>query len=146
PSESRAYELTGLDLSPGSVRFALDDLVAAGPAAAAIPYEQSAAPGLLQKRLIEHVRTLYRTDDLSGPLPLGQLQSLALPFETYKLAFTPGLLAAVYGTRITDAMLAGDGAYVHSEGDDQWWMPSGRVFLSSLATDDAPTELAAARL
>jgi RHS repeat-associated protein len=146
PCESRTYELTGLDLSPSSVRFGFDQLAAAAAAAAAISYEQSATPGLLQKRLLKHARTLYRADDLSGPLPLGQLQSLALPFESYKLAFTPGLLTAVYGARVTDAILAGNGGYVHSEGDTQWWIPSGRVFLSPGATDDASTELAAARL
>ena len=30
----------------------------------------------------------------------------------------------------TDAMLATDGGYVHSEGDANWWIPSGRVFYS----------------
>jgi RHS repeat-associated protein len=48
------------------------------------------------RRLIEHVRTLYRTDDLTHLLPLGTLQSMALPGETYRLAFTPGLLTQVY--------------------------------------------------
>ena len=46
--------------------------------------------------LIEHVRTLYRRDDLTGPLPLGEVESLALPFESYKLAFTPDSGAAVF--------------------------------------------------
>jgi len=36
---------------------------------------------------------LYRKDDLTGLLPLGQLASLGLPGESYKLAFTPGLLS-----------------------------------------------------
>jgi len=145
PCESRSYELTGLTLPAGRDRFALDDLLNAGPGAAAIAYEESPAAGVLQKRLIEHVRTLYRRNDLAGALPLGQLESLALPFESYKLAFTPGLLAGVYGAKVTDAMLGDEGRYVHSEGDDQWWIPSGRVFLSLGATDDAAAELANAR-
>ena len=64
---------------------------------------------LQQRRLIEHVRTLYRSNALVGPLPLRQLQSRALPFESYKLALTPGLVAAVYGGRVTDAMLEAEG-------------------------------------
>ncbi|MCI0647258.1 MAG: toxin, partial [Chloroflexi bacterium] len=48
------------------------------------------------RRLIEHVRTLYREDDLTALLPLGELGPLALPGESYQLAFTPGLLAQVF--------------------------------------------------
>ena len=42
------------------------------------------------------MRTLYRSDDLTALLPLGDIESLALPGESYKLAFTPGLLAQVF--------------------------------------------------
>ena len=56
------------------------------------------------RRLIEHVRTLYRKDDLTALLPLGELEPLALAGEAYKLAFTPGLLAQVY-QRIGVALL-----------------------------------------
>ena len=50
-----------------------------------------------QKRLIEHVRTLYRRDDLTrAACRSATVESLALPGESYKLAFTPGLLAQVY--------------------------------------------------
>jgi hypothetical protein len=83
--------------------------------------------GSLQKRLIERVRTLYRKNDFSDALPLGVLESLALPYESYKLAFTPDLLAQVYGDRVTEEMLT-EGGYLHSEGDSNWWIPSGRVF------------------
>ena len=53
-------------------------------------------PAETRLRLIERVRTLYRRNDLAGLLPLDQVDSLALPGETYKLAFTPGLLKSVY--------------------------------------------------
>jgi RHS repeat-associated protein len=146
PCESRSYELTGLELGAGDVRFSLDDVLGAGASAAAIAYEEAPTPGGLQKRLIGQARTLYRADDLSAALPLGQLQSLALPYESYKLALTPGLLAAVYGVRVTDAMVAGDGGHVHGgEGDLQWWAPSGRVFFSPDASDAAAAELASAQ-
>jgi YD repeat-containing protein len=145
PCESRSYELTGLALAAGSSRFSLGDIFTAGTTADALAYEQTPTAGVLQKRLIAQGRTLYRSDDLSIPLPLGQMQSLALPFESYKLAFTPGLIAEVYGAKVTDAMLSTEGRFVHIEGDNQWWVPSGRAFLSAGVADDAATELANAR-
>jgi RHS repeat-associated protein len=97
------------------------------------------------RRLVEHVRTLYRRDNLTAPLPLGKLRSRALPFESYKLAFTPGLLRQVFAGRVTDSMLESEGRYVHSEGDDNWWLPSGRIFFSRDPADAAPAELLEAR-
>jgi YD repeat-containing protein len=100
---------------------------------------------VLQKRMIEHVRTLYRRNDLASPLPLGQLQSLAFPFEGYKCAFTPSLVTQVYGARVMGAMLESEARYVHSEGDANWWIPSGQIFYSPSGTDSAAQELAFAR-
>ena len=62
-----------------------------------------------QKRLVEHVRMLYFDDDLQDPLPFGRLHRLGLPFETYKLALTDDLLAAVFGDKI-DAEVTADSA------------------------------------
>jgi hypothetical protein len=57
-----------------------------------LPYEDLDGTGATEeapyRRLIERVRILYRGDDLT-PLPLGRLEPLALPFESYKQAFTP---------------------------------------------------------
>ena len=117
--------------SDGQHDLAYEDTDANG-ATAAHPY----------RRLIEHVRTLYRSNELTGPLALGTFESLALPFESYKLAFTPGLIQQVYGNRVTDAMLT-EGGYVPSEGDLNWWIPSGRFLFSP--TDEAATELKNAR-
>src|SRR5437016_308868 len=84
--------------------------------ASAIPYEQwswrstwdpAVEPGGIvnsRLRLIEHVRTRYRPDDLGvaagtpiALLALGAAEQLGLPGETYKLAFTPALLTTNYG-------------------------------------------------
>ena len=131
--ESRTYDVT--KLAPASSLFRFDEMAAAiedmAGGAYDLAYEDLAGAGAVQdhpyRRLVEHVRTLYRRDDLTGPLALGQLQSLALPYESYKLAFTPGLVQAVYGDRTTPDMLV-EGGYVHSEGDESWWIPSGRAF------------------
>jgi RHS repeat-associated protein len=145
PRESRTYELTGLTLPPGSNLFTFDDILDAGTTATVIEYERNPTAGLVQKRLIEHVRTCYRRNDLTGPLPLRELESLALPFESYKLAFTPGLVAQVFGGRASDAMLENEGRYLHTEGDANWWIPSGRIFYSPTPADTPLQELDYAR-
>lgn len=152
PCEIRTDELTELTLPAGSHRFTLAEALTAGTGAVPIPYEQNPIPGVLQKRLIEKVRTRYRPDDLGASqndplalLPLGTIEPLAIPGESYKLAFTPGLLAGVYGGWVTDAMLDAEGRYVHSEGDADWWIPTGRMFYSPGGDDTAAQELGHAR-
>jgi RHS repeat-associated protein len=143
-AEARTYEITGLGLPAGQSRFAFGNLLGIGPRADSLTYEEVPTSGV-QKRLIEQVRTCYRRNDLTGRLPLGELQSLALPFESYRLALTPGLVAAVYGGRVDDVQLNTDGHYVHSEGDLNWWIPSGRMFFSADSSASPAEELARAR-
>jgi RHS repeat-associated protein len=124
PVETRTYELTGL--GPPDGLFENSGLLAAATGATAIDYEQSPALRAVQKRLIEQVRTVYLSDDLAGPLPLGRIGSHALVHETLKLTLTPGLVAELYEGRVTDEILVGDG-YVHAADDPNWWIPSGRA-------------------
>jgi hypothetical protein len=145
PCESRTYELTELTLPAGRNRFTFDEVLSAGSTAIGRDYENDPTSGRLEKRLIEHVRTYYHRNDFTGSLPLGELQSLAFPFESYKVAFTPGLVTKVYGGRVSNAMLENEGRYVHTEGDANWWIPSGRIFYSPDPNDIPPTELAYAR-
>lgn len=119
-----------------------------------VKYEDTAA-GNKRRRRIEWLRTLYRRDDLSDLLPLGELQPLALPGESYKLAFTPGLLDQVFlrprvgqepeallpePTRaaVLGGQAGSEGGYVDLDGDGHWWMPSGRSFYHP---DDAASHV-----
>jgi RHS repeat-associated protein len=145
PYESRTHELTGVTLPPGRHRFTFDEVLEAEATAIALDYEKSPSSGRLEKRLIEHVRTYYRPNDLAGSLPLGELESQALPSESYKLAFTPGLVTEVYAGRVSDAMLQDEGRYVHTEGEANWWIPSGQIFYSTNPGDTPVQELAYAR-
>jgi RHS repeat-associated protein len=145
PSESRSYELTGVTIAAGRSRFAFDEILSAGSTALPLAYEQTPGAGPSQKRLIEHARNLYRRDDLTGPLSLGQLEPSALPYESYKLALTAGLEAQVYSGRATESMLADDCGYVHSEGDVDWWIPSGQIYFSADSSRAPEMELADAR-
>jgi Salmonella virulence plasmid 65kDa B protein/Insecticide toxin TcdB middle/N-terminal region/Insecticide toxin TcdB middle/C-terminal region/FG-GAP-like repeat len=141
PIETRTYEITGLT---GTGLFTLDFVQAQLPTATEISYETAATVGL-QKRLIEHVRALYRADSAANtvdpaPLPLGQFDSLALPCESFKLAFTLGLLTQVYGNKIAAGDLETEGKYLQQDGG--WWIPSGRQsfdvaqFYLSMQTKD----------
>ena len=150
PCETRAYHLTGYMPTGSGGRYQASDFVQPGPDGLVfdfdgeIQYHEAPGPGR-QRRLIKHARTLYRRNDMAGPLPLRTLDSLALPFESYTLAFTPGLVTAIYGARTTNAMFADEGRYVHSEGDENWWIPSGRAAYSPGSGDSPAQELAFAR-
>jgi RHS repeat-associated protein len=125
PIEARVFELTGL-VPPPSGLLTLADLEAATSTAAEIAFDATPAAGALQQRVIQHRRTLYLKDDLSGPLPLGGVESRALVFEAYGKSLTATLVATVFGDRVTPALLTGEAGYANLEGDSDYWRPSGR--------------------
>src|SRR5262249_40464239 len=119
PVETRTYELTGLKRA-GDGPYTLLELASAASGAPIIQYEDRADCVSLQKRLIERARTLYRKNDLTGPLPTGEIKSLALSWESYRMAFTPGLLTKIYGTKATSPLadlFSKEARYVDLDGD-----------------------------
>ena len=168
PSEARTYELIKVtpdrNLPDITNLFGFEEMVAkagqAGDGSHDLAYEDVDAAGATTnhpyRRLIEQVRTLYRKDDLTALLPLGEVETLALPGESYKLAFTPGLLNQIYvrnaqkllPTNPGDVLAGGGpdrGGYVDLDSDGHWWIPSGRVFLSPNSSENAAQELTFAR-
>ncbi|MEJ2659732.1 MAG: SpvB/TcaC N-terminal domain-containing protein, partial [Desulfobacteraceae bacterium] len=175
PCETCSYELTGYQPTGNTGRFRMSDFVQTDPDKpdtlahifdSEINYEDKPSTGR-QRRLIEHLRTMYRPNDLGDSLndslallPLETLESLALPGETYKLAFTPGLLAQVYQRQQEDQLpedllpnpalvlpidvaagqVADRGGYVDLDSNGCWWIPSGRVFHSPNDSDTAAQE------
>ena len=135
-SETRAYELTGLVPPAGAAIFDHDALRDAAAAAPATSYETRPGGTAAQRRLLKHARTIYRANDLSGPLAAGQVQSLALVDRTYQLAYTPGLLDETFvaSGKLTaaelGAALTGPGALVDLDGDRQYWVPSAHILYS----------------
>jgi RHS repeat-associated protein len=183
PCEALTFELTGYAATGPAGRFQASDLVEPDPAAPGrlrhkftapeVAYEATAA-GNQRRRPIEWLRTLYRRDDLGSLLPLGELHPLALPGESYKLAFTPGLLTQVFqrpragqlpepllpeairpavlggqagsrGGYLQSQTLKADGRFPASDADDYWWIPSGQYFFSTNPADNAATESTQAR-
>ncbi|MCA0243579.1 MAG: toxin [Proteobacteria bacterium] len=181
PCEAITFELTGYAGTGPAGRYRASDFVERDPAVAGRLRHRFAAPdvayedtarGSQRRRPIEWLRTLYRRDDLTASLPLGELQSLALPGESFKLAFTPGLLDQTFrrprdgqpdepllpdpsavlegqggsrGGYVRSRTLKADGRFPASDADDYWWLPSGRAHYSKDLADGAAAELAQAR-
>lgn len=153
PCESISAELTGF--APAGALFRFNEINAkyqtlwAG--AQDIAYEEVSTPDVegigmpvgFKRRIVGRTRTLYRSDDLTGLLPLGTAQAMALPGESYQLALTTGLISRVFGALVDDSLLQ-EGGYVRLAGQNDWWIPSGRVYFSAGDADSAAAELAAA--
>jgi RHS repeat-associated protein len=141
PCETATFELTGA--TPAASYFTGAEIGGAFAAATPIKYEE-APDGSSQKRAMKHSRSLFLKDDLTGPLPLGQIESLGLAYETYRLTFTGTLLAVLYGTQVTPAFVA-EGAYVRSndlktgglfpvsDPDGDWWAHHGHATYPAAA-------------
>jgi RHS repeat-associated protein len=156
PAATTEAEITGA--TPTASLFTFDELdTQVWPTAwdghHDIPYEavppsdvdgSGSLPATITRRPVSQTRVLYRSDDLSGMLPLGVLQSLAVPGLTYRAALTPGLITAIFGGLITAAVLA-EGGYVQLPGEPGWWLPSSRVYYSAGDADPPAVELAAAQ-
>jgi RHS repeat-associated protein len=165
PCESKTYELTGFVPENGAARFGFNEWTRSDfswlSTTTEIPYEQSPDETSQQRRLVEHLRTVYRNDDLTGMLPLGQVHSRAFPGESYKLVFTSGLLSEVFqrdgesllpdpadvlgsggndrGGYLASQQLKANGTFPGTDLDAYWWIPSGRVFFS-VGTNDSPEQ------
>ena len=176
PAETVTWHLTGETLDTRTQRFSFDewaqDNFALPVSATEIPYQQAADSTAIQKRPIEHIRSYYRPDDFGTSnndpltrLPLGSVENLALPGESYKLAFTPGLLSSVFQrprdgqpdeellldlgnilpADINAGNIADRGGYVDLDGDNHWWIPSGPMFFSPMTEASPIQEVAFAR-
>jgi len=150
PCEVRTYELTNLLPETGEY-YSLDSLRKAQIAdtATELPYHQLTGSGGLQKRCVEHVRMLYFDRNLRDALPLGKHNTLALPYETYKLALTEDLLEAILSEKLNDLQASPtesresmfnrvlhEGGYHHFADDPgRWWIRSGIAGLAEDAAD-----------
>jgi RHS repeat-associated protein len=79
------------------------------------------------RRLLGAQRILYWSDDLTGALPLGDPGRRALARESYNAVFTAGMVATIFGPRVSDALLESEGGYLRwpGENDGLWWDRSG---------------------
>lgn len=136
PSESKTFELKGIPKVTSLYSIShFDNILATSAELDYQMVDNNAVPDQTQKRLIEHIRTKYYHNNLKDPLPLGKLQSLAIPYESYQIAYTPDLLNDIYGDKVNDAFMI-EGKFTHSENDPNWWIRSGTTeFVAEEETD-----------
>jgi RHS repeat-associated protein len=159
-AEARSYQLINAtpqgNISGITNLFGFDEMVSdVGQASDGnhdLPYEDIYATGATTsnpyRRIIADSRTIYRADDLSGALALGQLDSLALPYQSYKLSLTAGLVTGVLqgslagqatqnllpnpstvliGTSAKTGATPQPAGYVDLDGNGNAWIPSGQI-------------------
>lgn len=142
PCEAKTFELViGNDTNRSNRYYTLQQLRALNPAE--IPERQYHEPidrAQTQKRLVQHARTLFFNENLQDPLALGELNRLGLPYESYKLALTESLLAAIFQA---DQLAVArpdlenpsiSGYFRFADAPEQFWVRSGVAGFN----EDAP--------
>ena len=139
--DTQTYELTGI--VPDAGYYSVNELATKFAAAANISYEIT-PNNSLQKRLIEHQRTLFRKDNAIDPLLLGKQEILGLGYESYRKSFTSTLLTFLFGAKVTspdliDHLTKGKylrsndykaiGLFPSTDADDDWWISSGKMIF-----------------
>jgi RHS repeat-associated protein len=163
PCEALSYELKGIAKDAARFYYTMGDFRALdlsdqygdapGETPPQIPtetkaYHEHADGAALQKRLVEHARSLYFDDEDGIARPathklFGELGPRGLKYEDYKLALTGGLLSAVFGNKLTPdvvskldtASISGyvPGTAIAPNLAGQYWMRTGLAGFSSNA-------------
>ena len=154
PAEVQTYELTGFTAQGfyfnlnGLRNYQLSDtLPDQGPRPVnAIEYHELPSLNIQEKRKVEHALTLFFDEDLKTPLAHGQIDHLALNYETYKLALTEPLLKSVLGDKFDSTVQnaldtpsacgywPGENLF-GAAGKGQWWQRSGIAGFADDAAD-----------
>jgi len=150
PCQTRTYEITGINWTTGDPLLDKDDfpsevrdkslsinLSTFNGYESERPQSGNGEAGV-QRRIIEWTRAYFLKEDAENidiellrdhihRADLGDVESLGLPYESYKAAFTREILNHLYSdsagnARWTDEMLEEGGYYKE---DGYWWIPSG---------------------
>ncbi|CEJ81595.1 hypothetical protein VHEMI01715 [[Torrubiella] hemipterigena] len=166
PAESQSYEIINIDICRrrhggqngrlGLVSFAeasqAVSLLATGNFD--IPFENFSgpypSPRHLYRRLLKESIAFYRRDDFNGPLPLGVIEPLGLPWKTFQLALSDSQAeqyskAGKISSEDLNAILQSDCDYFRVPKRSGWWISSGEAFFSPDRETTAEEELREAR-
>lgn len=126
--QTQTFELTGI--LPTNSIFSLTDFKGKINDFQPLDYEKKATIGK-QKRLIEHIKTKFYNEELSAPLPDGEMAIRGISFESYQLAYTPNLLKDIFSPstfsipfEITEVDML-KGKFIKD--NENWWIQSGKV-------------------
>ena len=128
----RTFEITGVK-SANNI-FTVAELNHFFDSAAEIEYFQQPVNDVIQKRLIEHLKTNFYDAELALALTDGKQGKFGITYESYQLAYTRNLINDIFqkndfsaDVKITDADL-NLGKFVQFPDDkSKWWIGSGRI-------------------
>ncbi|MFL9482878.1 SpvB/TcaC N-terminal domain-containing protein [Chitinophagaceae bacterium LWZ2-11] len=139
PYQTKTFELKLKNGLAANKLFSITDL---NIAATELPYEAVFTPNSDEKRLIEHIKTIYLKNDLLTPMDEGEHDTLGFNLESYQLALTTSLLDSIYKkptevSKINSSMLT-EGKYVDLKNDGHWWIRSGTIgYINTLTGETA---------
>ncbi|EXA32194.1 hypothetical protein FOVG_16566 [Fusarium oxysporum f. sp. pisi HDV247] len=154
-AETRSYELFNLPkrriVSLERLQSVLAELDSGG---LDLPYESYSGPSPSDKRphrrLLQHAQSIYRSDNLTSALPLGVVESLAVPYQNRQLAMSRQQVqeAFVADGKLTqdelDDALHGMAGYINDD-DGNWWTRTALMFLSPYRSHTPAEEVTFAR-
>jgi RHS repeat-associated protein len=137
--ETKTFELKGVPIQKDHF-LSLEELSMEVEKAVEIEYQVTPDERTTQKRIIEHVRTLFadETEQFKKPLRFRVQNRLGLPYENYQLAFTNTLAQNLYEGAIDNEQelkeMLEKGKFLASEEiegfentDHLWWDHEGTV-------------------
>ncbi|KAJ2973538.1 hypothetical protein NQ176_g6551 [Zarea fungicola] len=164
PAEAQSYEIINIDSCRrssygGAMQAVLFDdalqitrRLASG--AFDIPFENFIGPypsnNTVYRRLLKDGHSIYRKNDLTGPLPLGVVESLGLPWKNFQLSLTDyqaqhyvdsGKIPSDQLQRILEE----ECNLTRVSGKPGWWAPSGNAFYAANRDASPAEELREAR-
>ncbi|CAH0052212.1 unnamed protein product [Clonostachys solani] len=141
-AEQRQFRVVLGDESetPVGDRYDWESLSKILSSAPAVTSPSGSPPGNNCRILLSKTRSLYTKDDLSGPLPLGNIGLFSQSHRAYKLAFTDALLGDCLpyldnkGSRRD--MLVQGGYFEFDSSPGEWWTPSPLLLYGPQANND----------
>jgi len=111
------------------------------------PYPSATRP---YRRMTKKSRSIFKKDDLTGPLPLGTIEPMMLAWKNHELVFTDSQVqgfvnAGKFKADEIETVFRVEGAYTRFPGEDGWWSDSGQAFYSPNRGDSPEEELRQAK-
>lgn len=155
PLEARSYQLHGIETLFDKANYQPInklELIAALPweniatqesldLGQALDYAASPDESQLLLRLLSRARTTYYNNELTGTLPFGEVESLAMPYQSYTLVFTEEILAQEeLENKIGEVELKKahyqQGSNLFTDGKEtDWWHRPGRNLFDAEAAN-----------